>query len=158
MLAPQSVEHFPCRLRASGFHVGQPSLKALDGLHAIEKVLVGFGIPTDSPLPSSSRPNEWRVSWVGRADESRLFLWKSMRVPMSFVLSRLSAPTKFAPHNTGPPERRFGQTPDAPPEPRRHHTAPGSRSGGRATRRGPARNETGGSRQGYPESGKPPVS
>ena len=26
MLAPQSVEHLPCWLRASGFHVSQPSL------------------------------------------------------------------------------------------------------------------------------------
>ena len=57
MLAPRTVEYLPCRLRASGLHVGQPLLEALDSLHAIEKRLVGSCILNDD-LGLERRPSQ----------------------------------------------------------------------------------------------------
>jgi len=71
MLAPQSVEHLPCWLGASGFYVGQPSLKALDGLHAIEKLLVGFCIlDNDLGSPVDSQ-DQWVASFLETVEELR---------------------------------------------------------------------------------------
>ena len=61
MLATQPVEHRPSRLRAAGTHVGQPSLEALDGLHAIEQVLIGLGV-LDHNLGSSVDRQDQRIA------------------------------------------------------------------------------------------------
>lgn len=44
MLAPQPFEHLSRWLRTAGLHVGQTPLKSLDGLDAIEELLIGLGV------------------------------------------------------------------------------------------------------------------
>ena len=61
MLAPQPVEHFSRRLRTAGLHVGQAALKSLDGLDAIEELLIRLGVLNDDFCPSIDRQDE-RVS------------------------------------------------------------------------------------------------
>ena len=71
MLTPQSVEDLTCTLRATGFHVGQPSLKALDGLDAIEKLLIGFGILNDDFSPSVDRQHQRVAGFLETIEELR---------------------------------------------------------------------------------------
>src|SRR5882672_4726519 len=47
MLAPLPVEHLPRWLRAPSLHISQASLDALNGLHALQKFLVGLRILDD---------------------------------------------------------------------------------------------------------------
>jgi hypothetical protein len=47
MFASKPVEHLPRWLRASGLHITQASLDALNGLDAFQKLLVGFRILDD---------------------------------------------------------------------------------------------------------------
>jgi hypothetical protein len=41
MSASKPGKHFPRRLRASGLHLSQPTLDALNRLYALEQLLVG---------------------------------------------------------------------------------------------------------------------
>jgi hypothetical protein len=52
MLPSKPVEHLPCRRRASRLHIGPPALLALDSLHAIKQVLIGFRILNDELILS----------------------------------------------------------------------------------------------------------
>jgi len=45
-------------VKASGFHISQPSLNALDRLHAFEKRLVGFCILNDDLGPPVDREHQ----------------------------------------------------------------------------------------------------
>ncbi len=56
-LTPTSA-HLIVGDEASGFHVSQPSLNALDGLHAVEKLLVGSSILNDHLGPPVDRQNQ----------------------------------------------------------------------------------------------------
>src|SRR5215218_5101522 len=47
MLAAQPIEHLPCGLRATSFHIGQPALNPLDRLDAVEQSLVGLRVLHD---------------------------------------------------------------------------------------------------------------
>jgi hypothetical protein len=47
MFASKPVEHLPRWLRASSVHISQASLNALNGLYALQKLLVGFRILDD---------------------------------------------------------------------------------------------------------------
>jgi len=47
MLAAQPIEHLPCGLRATSFHIGQPALNSLDRLDAVEQSLVGLRVLHD---------------------------------------------------------------------------------------------------------------
>jgi len=58
MLAPQPVEHPPRWLGTAGLYIGQPSLKALDGFDATQKLLVGFRVLHDELCPSVDREDQ----------------------------------------------------------------------------------------------------
>jgi hypothetical protein len=47
MFASKPVEHLPRWLRATSLHIGKASLNALNGLYALQKLLVGFRILHD---------------------------------------------------------------------------------------------------------------
>lgn len=71
MFTPQPVEHVPCWLRASGLHVSQPSLNALDGLHVIEKLLVGFRILNNDLSVAVDCQDQWVVCLPEAVEELR---------------------------------------------------------------------------------------
>ena len=47
MFASKPVEHLPRWLRASSLHISQASLDALNGLYALQKLLVGCRVLDD---------------------------------------------------------------------------------------------------------------
>jgi hypothetical protein len=47
MLPAKPIEHFASRLAAASLRVGEPALDSLNRLHALEELLVGFGVLDD---------------------------------------------------------------------------------------------------------------
>jgi hypothetical protein len=110
MFASKPVEHLTRWLRASCFHVSQPSLNALDRLHAIEKLLVGFGILNNDFSFAVDSQDQGVTGLPEAVEELRRISFEVTEG--SYVVGNVQhgVLTKFASNLMIPLQHRFGQT------------------------------------------------
>jgi hypothetical protein len=71
MFASKPVEHLPRWLRAPSPHISQASLDALDGLDALQKLLVGFRILDDDLGSPVDRQDQRVAGFLEAVEELR---------------------------------------------------------------------------------------
>lgn len=86
MLAAETVENLARRFRASSLHVSEASLNALDGLHALERLLVGFSVLDDNFGLTVDRQTKGLPVFLRRSTSSEVLRLKSLRDRMSLAM------------------------------------------------------------------------